>query len=194
VVPIPLAKLPIGDGSQEGDNLGNNECVDVQLQGKINHPGVELTVTVRVGAHDPFTKVDSAAAGCPQDFPTCEGTKFTIANDSGGTRCYAGVQYTGPSLFDTSPDAMGTLWLDGDVSCQNVDSATCHKYSDEVLQSGSANVQRSVSISFTGPTTTDGGSGPSDGGSPPSDGGSPPSDGGSPPSDGGSPPSDSSSL
>jgi len=174
-VSVSLAGLPIGDGSPEGDNLGNNECVRVAVLGKINHPGVELTVTV--GVTGPFTKVDSAAAGCPQDNPPCEGTKFTIANDSAGTNCYAGVQYTGPSLSDTSPAASGTLKLDGDVSCQNVDSTTCHKYRDEVLQSGiSANGQSSVSISFTGPTTTDGGSGPSDGGSAPSDGGSAPSD------------------
>ena len=183
-VSVPLAKLPIGDGGQEGDNLGNNECVRVAVLGKINHPGVELTVTVGVGVTDPFTKVDSAAAGCPQGNPPCEGTKFTIANDSAGATCYAGVQYTGPSLSDTSPDVTGTIWLDGDVSCQNVDSTTCNKYRDEVLQSGiSANGQSSVSISFTGPTTTDGGSPPSDGGSPPSDGGSPPSDGGSPQSE-----------
>ena len=167
-VSVPLAGLPIGDGSQVGDNQGDNECVSVAVIGKINHPGVDLTVTVGVGG--PFTKVDSAAAGCPQDNPPCEGTKFTIANDSTGATCYAGVQYTGPSLSDTDPPAAGTLKLDGDVSCQNVDSTTCHKYRDEVRQSGiSASGQSSVNISFTGPTTSGGGSGPSDGGSAPSD-------------------------
>ena len=167
-VSVPLAGLPIGDGGQEGDNQGNNECVRVAVLGKINHPGVELTVTV--GVTGPFTKVDSAAAGCPQYKLPCEGTKFTIANDSTGATCYAGVQYTGPSLSDTDPPAAGTLKLDGNVSCQNVDSTTCHRYSDEVRQSGnSAGGQSSVPISFTGPTTSGGGSGPSDGGSAPSD-------------------------
>ena len=167
-VSVPLAGLPIGDGSQVGDNQGDNECVSVAVIGKINHPGVELTVTV--GVTGPFTKVDSAAAGCPQYKLPCEGTKFTIANDSTGATCYAGVQYTGPSLSDTDPPAAGTLKLDGDVSCQNVDSTTCHKYRDEVRQSGiSASGQSSVNISFTGPTTSGGGSGPSDGGSAPSD-------------------------
>ena len=179
---VPLAGLPIGDGSPVGANQGNNECVSVAVIGKINHPGVDLTVTVGVGG--PFTKVDSAAAGCPQDNPPCEGTKFTIANDSTGATCYAGVQYMGSSLSATDPPANGTLNLDGDLSCQNVDSTTCNKYHDEVLQSGnSAGGQSSVPISFTGPTTPDGGSGPSDGGSGPSDGGSAPSDGGSAPSD-----------
>ena len=167
-VSVPLAGLPIGDGGQEGDNQGNNECVRVAVLGKINHPGVELTVTV--GVTGPFTKVDSAAAGCPQYKLPCEGTKFTIANDSTGATCYAGVQYTGPSLSDTDPPATGTINLDGDLSCQNVDSTTCHRYSDEVRQSGnSAGGQSSVPISFTGPTTSGGGSGPSDGGSAPSD-------------------------
>ena len=167
-VSVPLAGLPIGDGSQVGDNQGDNECVSVAVIGKINHPGVELTVTV--GVTGPFKKIDSATAGCPQDFPPCEGTKFTIANDSTGATCYAGVQYMGSSLSATDPPANGTLNLDGDLSCQNVDSTTCHKYSDEVLQSGnSAGGQSSVPISFTGPTTPGGGSGPSDGGSAPSD-------------------------
>ena len=167
-VSVPLAGLPIGDGSQVGDNQGNNECISVAVIGKINHAGVDLTVTV--GVAGPFTKVDSAAAGCPQDNPPCEGTKFTIANDSTGATCYAGVQYTGPSLSDTDPPATGTINLDGDLSCQNVDSTTCHRYSDEVRQSGnSAGGQSSVPISFTGPTTSGGGSGPSDGGSAPSD-------------------------
>src|SRR6516165_10303308 len=56
-VSVPLAGLPIGDGSQVGDNQGDNECVSVAVIGKINHPGVDLTVTVGVGG--PFTKVDS---------------------------------------------------------------------------------------------------------------------------------------
>src|SRR6516225_3962384 len=51
-VSVPLAALPIGDGSPVGANQGNNECVSVAVIGKINHPGVELTVTV--GVTGPF--------------------------------------------------------------------------------------------------------------------------------------------
>jgi hypothetical protein len=157
-VSVPLAGLPIGDGGQVGDNQGNNECVGVAWLGQISSPGVVLTVTgVSVTGQPPaqFTTVDPAAAGCPQDHPSCVGSKLTMA-DNDGKECYAGVQYTGPSLSDTSPSADGTLQLDGSLSCQNVDSATCEKY----LQAGQG--APSVGISFTATSTTDGGSTPSD--------------------------------
>jgi hypothetical protein len=148
-VSVPLAGLPIG-GGQVGDNQGNNECVDIAWLGQITHAGVVLTVT-GVGFTGQFTTVDPAAAGCPQDHPSCVGSKFTMADNAGTTGCYAGVQYTG-----SSPSADGTLQLDGSLSCQNVDSATCEKY----LQAGQG--APSVDISFTATSTTDGGSPPSD--------------------------------
>ena len=159
-VSVSLAGLPIGDGSQVGDNQGNNECVSVAWLGTINHPGVVLTVTdVGVTGQPPaqFTTVDPGAAGCPQDNPPCVGSKFTMADNNAGKVCYVGVQYTGPPLSDTSPPANGTLKLDGDLSCQNVDSATCQGYRDEVLAAGNS----SVDISFTATPTTGGGSAPS---------------------------------
>jgi hypothetical protein len=159
-VSVPLAGLPIGDGSQAGDNQGNNECVRVAWLGQITHAGVVLTVTgVGVTGQPPaqFTTVDTAAAGCPQDNPPCVGSKFTMANNNGGLECYAGVQYTGPPLPDTSTSADGTLQLNGSLSCQNVDSATCEKY---VQPTGGGTT--SVSISFFATSTSDGGSAPSD--------------------------------
>jgi hypothetical protein len=147
-VSVPLAGLPIGDGGQVGDNRGNNECVNVAWLGEITHAGVVLTVT-GVGFTGQFTTVDPAAAGCPQDQKFCVGSKFTMADNAGSTGCYAGVQYTG-----SGPGADGTLQLDGSLSCQNVDSATCEKY----LQPGQG--APSTGISFTA-TSTDGGSVPS---------------------------------
>jgi len=148
-VSVPLAGLPIGGGGQVGDNQGNNECVDVAWLGQITHAGVVLTVT-GVGFTGQFTTVDPSAAGCPQDHPSCVGSKFTMADNAGTTECYAGVQYTG-----SSPSADGTLQLDGSLSCQNVDWATCKGY----LQAGQGGP--SVDISFTA-TSTDGSSAPSD--------------------------------
>jgi hypothetical protein len=110
-----------------------------------------LTVTgVGFAPTDPFTTVDPAAAGCPQDRPSCVGSKFTMADNNAGTNCLVGIQYTG-----SSTGAEGTLHLDGSLSCQNVDSATCEKY----LQPGQGTP--STGISFTA-TSTDGGSAPSD--------------------------------
>lgn len=159
-VSVSLAGLPIGDGSQVGDNQGNNECISVAWLGTINHPGVVLTVTdVGVTGQPPaqFTTVDVGAAGCPQDKPPCVGSKFTMAENNAGKVCYAGVQYTGPPLSDTSPSANGALTVNGDLSCQNVDSATCQRYRDEVLAEGNS----SVDISFTATPTTGGSSAPS---------------------------------
>lgn len=148
-VSVPLAGLPIGGGGQVGGNQGNNECVDVAWLGQITHAGVVLTVT-GVGFTGQFTTVDPAAAGCPQDLPSCVGSKFTMADNAGTTGCYAGVQYTG-----SSPSADGTLQLDGNLSCQHVDSAACANY----LQAGQGGP--SVDISFTATSTTDSGSAPS---------------------------------
>jgi hypothetical protein len=158
-VSVPLAGLPIGDGNQVGDNLGNNECVGVAWLGKISHTGVVLTITsVGVTGQPPaqFTTVDSATAGCPQNNPACVGSKFTMADNNNGKECYAGVQYTGPPLPDTSTSADGTLQLNGSLSCQNVDWATCKK--DLQADGGTP----SVNISFFATSTTDGGSVPSD--------------------------------
>jgi hypothetical protein len=158
-VSVPLAGLPIGDGMQVGDNLGNNECVGVAWLGDISHPGVVLTITsVGVTGQPPaqFTTVDPATAGCPQDNPACVGSKFTMADNNAGRECYAGVHYTGPPLPDTSTSADGTLQLNGNLSCQNVDWATCKEY----LQADGGTP--SVNISFFATSTTDGGSPPSD--------------------------------
>src|SRR5215469_5262666 len=130
-VSVPLAALPIGDGSPAADNQGNNECVRVAWLAHITHAGVVATVTdVGVSGQPPaqFTKVDPATAGCPQDNPPCVGSKFTMADNDSGKNCYAGVQYTGPALPDTSTSADGTLQLSGSLSCQNADKATCTKY------------------------------------------------------------------
>jgi hypothetical protein len=156
-VSVPLAGLPIGDGSQVGANQGNNECVGVAWLGQISHSGIVLTITGVDVSQPPgqFTSVDPAAAGCPNDQPPCVGAKFTMA-DNTGRECYAGVQYTGPPLPDTSTSADGALQLDGSLSCQNVDPATCEKY----LQAGQG--APSVPISFTATSTTGGGSAPSD--------------------------------
>lgn len=159
-VSVPLAGLPIGDGSQAGDNQGNNECVRVAWLAHITHAGVVATVTdVGVSGQPPaqFIKVDPATAGCPQDNPPCVGSKFTMADNDSGKNCYAGVQYTGPSLPDTSTSADGTLQLSGSLSCQNVDKATCAKY----LQPAGGGTT-SVPIQFFATSTAGGGTAPSD--------------------------------
>ena len=142
-IAISVAGLPIGDGNQEGDNSGNDECINVQWLGTISHPGVVLAVT-NVIVSNPFTVVGVATAGCPQDNPACVDSKFSAADNNAGTICFAGVEYTGPPMTDPNASADGSLELVGELSCPNADSATCQRYRDEVLQAGNS----SVSISF----------------------------------------------
>jgi hypothetical protein len=141
-IAISVAGMPIGDGNQEGDNNGNDECISVRWLGTISHPGVALRVT-SVVVTNPFAAVDAATAGCPQGNPACVGSTFSAANND-GTTCFAGVEYTGPPLTDPDASASGSLALAGELSCPGADPATCQRYLGEMLQSDNS----SVSISF----------------------------------------------
>lgn len=177
-VSISVAGLPIGDGHQEGDNNGNDECISVQWLGTIPHPGVVLTVT-NVVVSGPFMTVTVATAGCPQSEgnSACIGSQFSAANDNAGTICFAGVEYTGPPITDPDNPAIGFLGLVGELNCPNVDSATCQRYRSKMLEAGSSSVQ----IRFYAPPTGPSSAPPTGSSTPPPDTGTtPPPDTNSP--------------
>lgn len=125
--------MPIGANAQSFS--GNYECVIVQWKGTIGHAGVVLTVT-NVVLGGPFVPAGMAAAGCPQ--PACITFRFT-AGDNGDADCYTGVEYTGPPADSDSP-GVGSLGLDGQLTCPDVDSETCQGYSSQVLAAGDSPV------------------------------------------------------
>jgi hypothetical protein len=164
-VSISFPGLPIGGGNAQTTN-GNDECIILQWLGDISHPGVAVKVT-SVIVTGPFEVVSMAAAGCTES-PACTQSQFSSADNGGDTDCFAGVEYTGPTITDPDSPAQGSLALVGELSCPGVSPATCQQYRLQVQEPGNSSVQ----IRFYGAPSGGTGSA-STGSSPSTDTGSP---------------------
>lgn len=152
-IAIDIPGLPIGN--QGGSDIGNNECIAFQWTGTTIPHGITVTITSVAVVGGDFTTVSPAAAGCHS--PVCLGFQWSAANTTGGI-CYAGVQYTGPPLASDS-SVMGQLRFAGELSCPNVNLATCQGYSSKMPSTPQ------VPITYNPPTPSGSGS-PPDSGSP----------------------------
>jgi hypothetical protein len=160
-IALPAAGLPIGKNAQYGQN---DHCIEIIWKGAPPAGRDVVTVSKAAVLSGPFEVRDGVPADCPSG-PACAGYTVTAATNIGSVRCYADLEYNGPTVTDPGgTDVDGSLALVGTLSCPGTDVATCR--GDLATLQGSG----TTAIAFTDTIVPPG---PDGGSSPPGDQGSP---------------------
>jgi hypothetical protein len=137
-ISISLPGVPIGQGPNRF-NYGNYECIQISPIGQQVPHGDIVIVTTATVVGGPFTAVDLPVTNCPEG-PACQNFRFSAATGDGAS-CYTGVEFVGAPPSEPNTSISGSLELGGELSCPNVNVATCHQDGINIQNSGDTSIE-----------------------------------------------------